>query len=143
MGTTLYQQIAQTLDARQRCLTNTTTVMDGERDVTRDHWADMVRMHEETLNRLADALPSGSGWDQGTAIDWTASRPEKLVLHGSYHHMNDGGMYDGWTDHTITVRPSLRFGITVTVSGRNRNDIKEYLHEAFFIALTADVAVAS
>jgi hypothetical protein len=43
--------------------------------------------------------------------------------------MNEGGMYDAWTEHTIRVRPSLSSGFTLTISGRDRNEIKEYLHE--------------
>ena len=49
--------------------------------------------------------------------------------------MNENGFYDGWTDHTLTVRPSLVHGIELEISGRNRNDIKEYLHETFHSAL--------
>ena len=45
-------------------------------------------------------------------------------------------MYDGWTNHTLTVRASLQFGIDLTISGRNRNQIKEYLYETFQCALT-------
>lgn len=44
--------------------------------------------------------------------------------------MNDAGMYDGWTEHVITILPSFS-GITISVSGSNRNDIKDYLAETF------------
>lgn len=75
-------------------------------------------------------LPSGAGIDNGTKIDRDKSTEDKLVLSCGYHHMNDVGMYDGWTEHVITILPSFS-GITISVSGRNRNDIKDYLAETF------------
>jgi hypothetical protein len=91
------------------------------------------------LDRLQDMLPSGSGIDNGTKIDFDRSSESKIVLTAGYHHMNDGGYYDGWTDHTITIRPTFR-GIDITISGRNRNEIKDYLHDVYHTALT-DVIV--
>jgi hypothetical protein len=49
--------------------------------------------------------------------------------------MNDGGFYDGWTEHTVVVTPSFR-GINLRISGRDRNQIKEYLYETYDYALT-------
>ena len=53
--------------------------------------------------------------------------------------MNEGGFYDGWTTHDIIVTPSLVTTIDVRVTGRNKNDIKDYLAEMFDDVLTADV----
>ena len=85
-----------------------------------------------------EILPSGSGFDSGTTFDVAASSAEKLVFNTSYHHMNDGGYYDGWSDHVVTVKASLLFGIDIRVSGRNRNDIKDYIIEVMHNALTSD-----
>jgi hypothetical protein len=52
--------------------------------------------------------------------------------------MNDAGYYDGWTDHIVIVSPSFD-GIDIKISGRNRNDIKDYLHDVFHAALTEEV----
>jgi hypothetical protein len=57
--------------------------------------------------------------------------------------MDDVGYYDGWTEHTLTVRPSLAFGIDLKFSGRNRNQIKDYLHEVFHEALTHEIDVSA
>lgn len=99
-------------------------------------WNDALTAIEE------NALPSGSGFDSGTTIDRDKSNATRIVLHTSYHHMNDGGMYDGWTDHTITIRPDFASGFDMRISGRNRNDIKEYMYDVFRAALeeTADNA---
>ena len=114
---TLYKLLASAIDARKRC-----------QETKNTEW---FEKHSETIEQLVDMLPSGSGWDSGTKIDLDASHADKLVLYGSHHHMNDCGMYDGWTEHTITVTPSLIHTFHLRISGRNRNDIKEYLYEIF------------
>jgi hypothetical protein len=87
---------------------------------------------------LVDLLPSGSGIDSGTKLDLNASHAEKLVFDIAYHHMNDGGFYDGWTQHRIVVTPSFT-GINLRISGRDRNDIKDYLYQTYDYALKQDV----
>lgn len=67
-------------------------------------------------------------------IDRDKTTGSKIVLTMSYHHMDEGGYYDGWTDHTITITPSFD-GIDIAIGGRNRNDIKDYLHEVYYYAL--------
>jgi hypothetical protein len=107
-------------DARLRC---------GKTLETHQEWFDR---HEDTIERIVrDFLPHGSGVDNGVKFDFDHSTGEKLVLHTSFHHMDENGFYDGWTDHTVTVRPSLRFGFDLSVSGRNRNEIKDYLADCF------------
>jgi len=126
MDKKLYQELAAAIQARKNC--DTATPRNTE---WFDKWTDRI-------NELVDLLPSGSGIDCGTKIDLDASHAEKIVLYTSYHHMNDGGYYNGWTEHTITVTPSFR-EINLRISGRNRNDIKEYLYETFEYALTQQV----
>ena len=76
------------------------------------------RIHAENLNTIVrDFLPSGSGWDNGTTLDRERSTPEKLVFVGAFHHMDEHGFYDGWTDHTVTVRPSLANGSDCSPKG--------------------------
>lgn len=86
-----------------------------------------------------ELLPSGSGIDSGTQIDFDKSKPESVRLNTSFHHMDDGGTYDGWTEHTVTIRPSFVYGLDITISGRNRNDIKDYLAQTFDGALSAEI----
>jgi hypothetical protein len=97
--------------------------------------------HEERLIKLVkEQMPSGSGIDDGVKLDLDKSTSEKLVFTTSFHHMNGTGYYVGcWTDHTITVTASLIFGINIRISGRNRNDIKDYLHDVFHEALTKEI----
>ena len=114
----LYKELASAIDARKRC-----------QETKNTEW---FAKHSETIEQLVeDFLPSGSGWDSGTKIDLDTSHADKLVLYGEFHHMNDSGFYDGWTAHVVTVTPSLLNDFNIRISGRDRNDIKEYLHEMF------------
>lgn len=92
--------------------------------------------HEDSINAMLEHLPHGSGIDSGVKFDWQRSTPEKLIFNLEFHYVDENGYYDGWTSHTITITPSLYFGIKINVSGKNRNGVKEYLsdlfHETFY-----------
>ena len=96
--------------------------------------------HTERLLRLVkNYMPSGSGLDTGTEIDMDKSEANKLVFNFSFHHMDEHGGYDGWTEHYALVKPSLYCGIRVIIGGRDRNQIKEYLHEVYETALHTEI----
>lgn len=118
MNTPLYQAIATAVDARQRC---------DERGNSEweQRWTDRL----EWIGR--NILPSGSGFDNGTTVDVDRSRPDRLVLNTSFHHMDEYGGYDGWTEHAVIVRPSLIHGFELRVDGRDRNGIKDYIADVF------------
>ena len=106
-------------------------------DAAKADWADEHKRH--IVDMCRDLMPSGSGIDSGTTFDFAESKPERLVFHTAFHHMDDGGGYDGWTAHKVIVSASLVFGLDIRITGRNRNEIKDYLHEVFEHALTRDV----
>ncbi len=114
---TLAQHIASLITAAENCAKT------GNKE-----W---LGKHVERLNMLSrNFLPSGSGIDSGTTIDLDKSNGAKIVLNTAFHHMGEHGMYTTWTDHTVTIRPAFQ-GFDIAISGRNRNDIKEYLHDVF------------
>ena len=117
----MYRKIAITLDAYKRCLKE-----------NNEEWA---YKHYKTLIKMQKDLPSGSGIDSGTQIDIENSNGNKIILLTAFHHMNENGYYDGWTEHKIIVKPSLPYTITLNITGRNRNDIKEYLYQIYYDAL--------
>jgi len=113
----IYQRIAVILDAMDHCS---------------DEW---YAKYEDELTRIENnALPHGSGFDSGCEIDTEASRPSRIVIHTSYHHMADG-YYVMWTDHDVIVTPSLVSGFSLYVTGRDYQDIKDYIAEMFDFAL--------
>ncbi len=127
MARYLYSELASTVDAMRRCEKNPV------------QYGDWATKHTNRISELVrDYLPSGSGFDNGTSIDLEASHAEKLVFQTSFHHMDSDGYYCGWTDHTVTVTPSFN-GMNIRVSGRDRNEIKDYIADAFQIALGNDL----
>lgn len=122
----LYVHIACAVDAMQRCEKTNNVEWQGK--------------HLDAISyMIRNYLPSGGGIDSGVQIDLDRSNGERLVFNTAYHHMNDSGMYDGWTEHTVAVTPSLLFGFNLTVSGRDRNDIKNYLAEMFSHTLGEEI----
>lgn len=126
----LYQHIAIRVQARANCIASGNT-----------EWQ---RKHESAIAALVKQfMPSGAGIDTGTHF-WFEDRgvkqsPDKLTFDLSFHHMAESGMYAGWNDYVVVVRPSLAFGIELTIKGVNRNDIKDYLAEVYQHALTQPV----
>ncbi len=112
-----FQVIANKLQAIQNCVESNNI-----------EWHDK---HLEDLCNIITNGPSGSGIDCGTKLDFDKSNSEKLVFDVAFHHMDEYGYYDGWTNHKITVRPSLLCGFTLTISGRDKNFIKEYLLDTY------------
>ena len=92
--------------------------------------------HEKYLKKLLEYLPNGSGYDNGTHL--VSITPQKAIFQTSFHHMNDVGFYDGWTDHKVTVCATFS-GIEVNVSGRNKNNITEMIADDFHFALMQEV----
>lgn len=126
MKTFLYRRLAGLIVAMDNCLKS------GNSEWYEKHKSNIMRLTE-------NHMPHGAGFDNGTLFDFEASKPEKLVFTTAYHHMNENGVYDGWTGHAVTVRPSLAFEINVKISGQNRNDIKELIGDVFHEALTSEI----
>lgn len=120
----LVNEIAQTLAARINCANSGNS-----------EW--FVK-HYEYLDKLIQRLPSGSGFDAGTTLG-DESTPEKLVFVTAFYHMDDMGGYDEWTNHIVRVSASLVHGFRITISGKDKNNIKDYIGECFEIALNEDV----
>lgn len=143
----LYSELAKAIQARKNCAdrmeqlnpnaVSASVQMKDNEYHQRKTWFDKWSDHIDTLMQQ---MPSGSGFDNGTSIDLDASHAEKLVFTTAFHHMHESGMYDGWTDHVVTVTPSFS-GFNLRVSGRNRNDIKEYIADTFHEALNQTVEI--
>lgn len=97
---------------------------------------------ESEISRLVrEYMPSGSGFDRGTVfVTACVDAALKPVLRFTtyFHHMDEHGGYDGWTHHTVKVEADFD-GLRITVTGSNRNDIKDYIADAFHTALTQEV----
>lgn len=135
-----FEFIAQKLHAMERCKVPMDKYAATSPEES-NYWREMIYSHMDVIRTLVfDHFPSGSGFDNGTSLDFKDSTPQKLVFNTLFYHMNECGYYDGWTSHRVTVRPCLMHGFRLTVSGRDRNDIKAYIAEIFESALSAEIS---
>lgn len=123
----VYQAIARKIEAMRNC--------------NKSGNGEWFTRHNDAIDAIMrEHMPRGSGFDCGTEFDvWehVDNWRDKLVFSTSFHHMNETGYYDGWTDHKVIVSPSLSHGFTLRVTGRDRNGIKEYIADTFHNALSA------
>ena len=121
----VYAQLAMLIDAFHRC------------QKTNNPYAGN---HEERINCIVKRyMPSGSGVDNGTKLSWSVSNKNKLVFTFGFHHMDEHGYYDGWTEHSAIVTPDLAWGFSLKITGINKNQIKDYLGDLFHDALSTPI----
>ena len=111
-----YQELAVRLQAIENCIKS-----------NNEEWQDR---HEEVIEAIMNTAPSGSGFNAGTQFEQEISDSRKLVFKTAFHHSDQDGYYDGWTYHSIIITPAF-VGFEVKVTGRNKNDIKEYIADTF------------
>ena len=120
----IYQKIAHLLQAIRNC-----------NESCNVEW---LEKHQETLDAIArHCLPRGSGFDAGTTID-EESTPQRIILHTSFHHLDENGFYCGWSDHDVIVSPCLMFDFQTRITGRDKRDIKDYIQSEFNYRLNED-----
>ena len=132
MTQALYIRIASAVQARLNC---------AEHPDTHSFW--FGRWSERLEGYETEQLPSGSGIDCGTKINLDESTGERLVMTLSYHHMNESGMYDGWSEIQIVVAPSLIHDISLDITAIDAAQPEEdmellfdYLGDLYQSALT-------
>ena len=122
----VYQKIAGTYQAILNC-----------QEAKNGVWEEI---HLDTILYIIEKhLPSGSGLDSGVSLDFDKSTPEKLVFDAPFHHMNDMGYYTKWSNHQVVVTPSLQFGFNLKITGKNENNVKEYLSDIFGYSFDLDL----
>ncbi len=120
--TPLYRALAEAVQAIENC-----------RRAENSEW---LARHTSNIKKLCKQhMPSGSGFDNGTKLDFDKSDAERLVFIVGFHHMTELGHYDGWTEHEVFVTASLTSEIKLRITGRDRNDIKALMFEVFDSAL--------
>lgn len=128
---TLASRIAALADAYNRCAK------------TPDTHAEWLERHDAALREIErDELPHGSGIDSGCTIDREASGIDRIIVVVPFHCMDENGFYCGWRDYRVTVRPSF-LGVSVSVSGRDYNGIKDYLADLFHAVMSSESAVGA
>jgi hypothetical protein len=105
----LYAAISRAVQARQTCLDT--------------HDLQGMEKHTETLVRLEKLLPHSA------KIDLAESRLEKLVFNIAFRH--DPTTFQGVTEHSVVVTPSLAFNFHLRVSGQNIGNVRALLAREF------------
>jgi hypothetical protein len=114
----LYQALAEAMQAYRNS--------DGKSGwATR--WANVVR-------ELESYLPHGSGFDSDPNISLQQSKPDRIVVDGSFHKMDSNGYYSGWANFRVTVKPTFS-GIDVDARGAGSADLNDYIAETYIYAL--------
>ena len=118
----VYQELATAIPAFKNC--------------QRSGNLEWMKKWQQKIENIQDEwLPSGSGFDCGCTVDIEASELNKIVIYTDYHHLNEAGYYNCWTDHEIVVTPDFISGFTLEITGKNRNDIHTYMYDVFATAL--------
>lgn len=86
--------------------------------------------HLDEILLMLEELPHGSGLDNGVSLQLVESSSKKIIFTFSYHHLNENGYYDGWTEHKLIVTPSFQ-GFDLLITGNDKNDVKDYLYDVF------------
>lgn len=123
--TKLYQVLALRVEAMKNCEAT------GNTEWRAKHLASIEWL-------VKQFMPFGGGFDNGTVFIWSGAA-NLLAFDTRFHHMNGDGYYNGWTSHTVRVRPSLALGFLLTISGQDRNNVKDVVHEAFYDALNIEI----
>lgn len=98
---------------------------------------DWERRHLEKIKELVEMLPHGSGFDSTPGLDVDHSGENALFFEGSFHRMDDNGMYAGWYDFVVIARPCFIGGVSLRVRGAfgRHQDLRNYILESYHDAL--------
>ena len=117
---TLIHAFAESLQAMRNCEKT-------GNEQWRERWSSCI-------DKLQDQLPHGSGLDGKVEFVIDKCNAARVVIFAEFHHMDEHGCYDGWTEHEI-IATATHCGPIIRVTGRDRNGIKDYLAELFDYAL--------
>lgn len=92
--------------------------------------AEKTNLQMKCEDLLKDKLPHGGGFDALTEFNFFASNSDKIVFQTSFHHLNENGYYDGWTDHSVIFIPKFG-GFKIEITGDDKNQIKDYIFDIF------------
>lgn len=120
----LYKKLSAALQAQKNCL-------EHKNPTWHAIWSDRVE-------KIMRSAPSGSGFNTGTSLEYVQEPDTELRFCTEYNHMDEAGYYDGWTTHVVKVTPRFS-GIDIKVTGKNKNDIKEYIGDVFYDWLTTEL----
>ena len=92
---------------------------------------------EKELALLQELLPIGNGIETGCVISLKSTK-KRIVIDTINWHPNYS---DKLTKHQVVITPSFEGEINIRITGKNEDNIKEYLHDIFREALMKEYLV--
>ena len=97
---------------------------------------DDILIKWEEFVMLQKLLPIGNGIEKECVISLKSTK-KRIVIDTAYWHE----LLQEWTEHQIVVTPSFEGEINIRVTGKNVDNIKEYINEVFRKALMKEYEV--
>lgn len=82
------------------------------------------------VDKILNALPSGSGFDKKWRYDRT-TKSGWFIFDGGFHNMNSDGYYDGWTDLTLKVNVHDYTDFKLSLSNGKRKYMDSFHKEVY------------
>ena len=103
------------------------------RVASQKNWA----KRKKELALLQELLPNGNGLLRQLDCEILLKSTEKRIVIGTtyWHETNTR------TVHQVIIKPSFEGAINIRVTGKNVNNVKEYLHDIFREALMKEYEV--
>ena len=83
-------------------------------------------------------LPSGSGINSGSKVDWDKSKVDKIIITSSYHVMDENGYYCDMVYFKVIITPSLVTDFDIKIkfdTPRDKRVSEKHALECYFYDL--------
>ena len=94
-------------------------------------------LKEKQLSWLQELLPFGNGIEAVCVIPLKSTK-KRIVIDTYYWHPDYS---DEWTIYKVVITPSFEGEINIRITGKNEDNVKEYLHDIFRQALMKEYEV--
>jgi hypothetical protein len=107
--------------------------------LSQKNWAKRAK----ELSLLQELLPNGNGIreHEGLAVILLESTKKRIVIETTYWPPHDSYETTRRTVHQLVITPSFEGEINIRVTGKNENNVKEYLQDIFREALMKEYEV--
>ncbi|MFY7937382.1 MAG: hypothetical protein ACOVOQ_08395 [Flavobacterium sp.] len=120
----LYKEIARVLGQKNKSL----NVIEKE-----------LTLFKEVLPiRLNPVIKDGNRIEAGCVISLKSTK-KRIVIDTLYWHTNDSDETSRCTAHQVVITPSFEDEINIRITGKNEDNVKEYLHNIFRESLMSEI----
>ena len=101
----------------------------------------VVKYALDGFDKINALLPSGSGLNEGSALDFINSTQELIKIKSNYFLIDDEACTYDWKSFEVIVKPSfVSLDVQIKFQNNYRNyDLEEYLSELFLNCLIQEI----